>query len=291
MGIPRETWPSQVYESKNSLFVLVWTELRLKAAPWVDLGATGPVWEHPVTRWLQREHGGGGGCQPHPAPRPWDRRRMTGRHLRPTRGFLLWSWRKVIRPGQEQQKPHPRVRLQTGLLSRSLVCGCESAFPCPKQSPRGARTPQKCRKRNPAGDADHHKRVSLRSDRLAPREIIVGKAKLPGSCQLESCQIRGYFWNKIWQKLHLMKSCMFWKTLSSRHLMKNKPGQAQLSHKHWKLSSDSGQPNQEKKRVEAATCSQKRIATPSWRMSWPDLGQMSSVPRSQTYRNSNDHFQ
>ena len=120
----------------------------------------------------------------------------------------------------------------------------------------------------------------IRNEKSLEGKIIVGKGKLPGSCQLESCQIQGCFWNKIWQKLHLMKSCMFWKTLSSRHLTKNKPGQAQLSHKHWKLSSDSGQPNQEKKRVEAATCSQKRIAASLWRMSWPDLGQVSSVPRS-----------
>lgn len=43
------------------------------------------------------------------------------------------------------------------------------------KSPPGARAPQKCRKHNPAEDAGHHKRVSLGSDRLVPREIIVGE--------------------------------------------------------------------------------------------------------------------
>uniref|UniRef100_A0A452EFG3 SLX4 interacting protein n=1 Tax=Capra hircus TaxID=9925 RepID=A0A452EFG3_CAPHI len=113
-----------------------------------------------------------------------------------------------LEKGHQQQKPHPRVRLQTGLLSRSLVCGCESAFPSPKQSPRGAGAPQKRRKRNPAGDADHHKRVSLGSDRLAPREIIVGKGKLPGSCQLESCQIRDLAETASNEELHVLENSL-----------------------------------------------------------------------------------
>ncbi|XP_045688566.1 protein SLX4IP isoform X2 [Phyllostomus hastatus] len=76
-----------------------------------------------------------------------------------------------------QQKPHPGEWLETGLLSGSPVWRCESASPCPKQSPRGARTQQKRRNCGSVEDFDHHKRVSFGSDRLAPREIIVEKSK------------------------------------------------------------------------------------------------------------------
>ncbi|XP_002806803.3 protein SLX4IP isoform X1 [Callithrix jacchus] len=76
-----------------------------------------------------------------------------------------------------QQKPHPGERLQTGLLSGSPVCSCESASAGPKQSPRVAQTQQKRRNCSPAEDFDHHKRVSPGSDRLVPREIIVEKSR------------------------------------------------------------------------------------------------------------------
>ncbi|XP_053430401.1 protein SLX4IP [Nycticebus coucang] len=76
-----------------------------------------------------------------------------------------------------QHRPHSGEWLKTGLLSRSLVWSCESASPGPKQSPRVARTQQKRKDRGSAGDFDHRKRVSLGSDRLVPREVIVEKCK------------------------------------------------------------------------------------------------------------------
>ncbi|KAM4841994.1 LOW QUALITY PROTEIN: protein SLX4IP [Thomomys bottae] len=71
-----------------------------------------------------------------------------------------------------QQKPHPGAQLETGLLSGSPVCSCESASPGPKQSPQTAKT-NKLRNFGSVEDSDHHKRVSLGSDRLVPRETRV----------------------------------------------------------------------------------------------------------------------
>ena len=248
MGTPRETWPSQLYKSKNSLFILVRTELRQKAVLWADLGATGTVWEHPVTRWLQREHGGGAAWQPHPAPWPWDRRRTTGRHLRPTRGFLLWSWRKVIRPGQEQQKPHPRVWLQTGLLSRSLVCGCESAFPGPKQeSTRGQSTAemqeaQPCRRRRPPQESFSWKwSISPEGNNSGGR-----KQSCQGPANLRAVRSGVTFETRFGRNCIWWRVACFGKLSPPDILQKISQGQAQLSHKHWKLWLRAAQRKKEK---------------------------------------------
>lgn len=63
-----------------------------------------------------------------------------------------------------QQKPHPGEQLQTGLLSGSPVCSCESASAGPKQSPQEARIQGERRRCGSAEDGDHHNRVSLGSD-------------------------------------------------------------------------------------------------------------------------------
>lgn len=63
-----------------------------------------------------------------------------------------------------QQKPHPGERLQTGLLSGSPVCSCESASADPKQSPREAGTQGERRRCGSAEDGDYCSRVSLGSD-------------------------------------------------------------------------------------------------------------------------------
>ncbi|XP_027628626.1 protein SLX4IP isoform X2 [Tupaia chinensis] len=126
-----------------------------------------------------------------------------------------------------QQKPHPGEQLKTGLLSRSSVCSCESASPGPKQSPQAAKTQQKCRNHGSAEDFDHHKRVSLGSNRLVPREIIVEKGKavyvLPASELSDPGLLskQDLAKNTSKEELHVLEN------LSSRHLMKNNPGQAE----------------------------------------------------------------
>jgi hypothetical protein len=75
-----------------------------------------------------------------------------------------------------QQKPHPGEQLETELLSGSPVYSYESASPGPKQSPRTAKTQQKLRNYGSEEDSNHHKRVSLGSDRLVPGEIMVEKS-------------------------------------------------------------------------------------------------------------------
>ncbi|KAK2500649.1 hypothetical protein MC885_021312 [Smutsia gigantea] len=85
-----------------------------------------------------------------------------------------------------QQRPHPGERSEAGLLSGSPVCSCESASPGSSQSPRGARTQQKCRNCGSAEDVDRPESVSLGIDQLVPRET-------DGSGRRQSCQSSAIF--------------------------------------------------------------------------------------------------
>nr|XP_011739453.1 protein SLX4IP isoform X3 [Macaca nemestrina] len=126
-----------------------------------------------------------------------------------------------------QQKPHPGERLKTGLLSGSPVCSCESASPGPKQSPRVAKTQQKRRNCSSAEDFDHRKRVSLGSDRLVPREIIVEKSKAVRVLPASELSDPGLLLKQNLAKTTSKEELHVLESLSSRHLMKNNPGQAQ----------------------------------------------------------------
>ncbi|XP_006736950.1 protein SLX4IP isoform X2 [Leptonychotes weddellii] len=152
-----------------------------------------------------------------------------------------------------QQKPHFGEWLETGLLGRSPVCSCESASPGPKQSPQGARTQQKRRNRGSAADVDHHKRVSLGSDRLVPREIIVEKSKavrvLPASELSDPGLLlkQGLAKTASNEELHVLEN------LSSGHLTKNQPGQAQQTGSATnseRLSAIRGSPTKKRKKYE-----------------------------------------
>nr|KAF6423838.1 SLX4 interacting protein [Rousettus aegyptiacus] len=126
-----------------------------------------------------------------------------------------------------QQKPHPGEWLDTGLLSRSPVWSCESASPGPKQSPRGARKQQKRRNCGSVEDFDHHKRVSLGSDRLVSREIIVEKGKAVRVLPTLELSDPGLLLKQDLAKTVSNEELHVLENLSSRHLMKNKPGQAE----------------------------------------------------------------
>ncbi|XP_014937017.1 protein SLX4IP [Acinonyx jubatus] len=152
-----------------------------------------------------------------------------------------------------QQKPHHGEWSETGLLSRSPVCSCESASPGPKQSPQGARTQQKCRNLGSAEDVDHHKRVSLGSDRLVPREIIGEKSKavrvLPTSELSDPGLLvkQGLAKTASNEELHVLEN------LSSGHLMKNKLGKAQQTGSATnteRLSAIQGSPTKKRKKHE-----------------------------------------
>lgn len=126
-----------------------------------------------------------------------------------------------------QQKPHPGEWLDTGLLSRSPVWSCESASPGPKQSPRGARTQQKRRNCGSVEDFDHHKRVPLGIDRLVPREIVVEKSKAVRVLPTLELSDPGLLLKQDLAKTVSNEELHVLEKLSSRHLMKNKPGQAE----------------------------------------------------------------
>uniref|UniRef100_A0ABI7XA07 SLX4 interacting protein n=1 Tax=Felis catus TaxID=9685 RepID=A0ABI7XA07_FELCA len=149
-----------------------------------------------------------------------------------------------------QQKPHHGEWSETGLLSRSPVCSCESASPGPKQSPQGARTQQKRRNLGSAEDVDHHKRVSLGSDRLVPREIIGEKAVrvLPTSELSDGLLLKqGLAKTASNEELHVLEN------LSSGHLTKNKLGKAQQTGSATnteRLSAIQGSPTKKRKKHE-----------------------------------------
>uniref|UniRef100_A0A673T323 SLX4 interacting protein n=1 Tax=Suricata suricatta TaxID=37032 RepID=A0A673T323_SURSU len=124
-----------------------------------------------------------------------------------------------------QQKPPRGEWSETGLLSRSPICSCESASPGPKQSPQGARTQQKHRNLGSAEDIDHHKRVSLGSD-LVPREIIMEKSKARALLTSELSD-PGLLLKQGLAKMVSNEDLHVLENLSSGHLTKNKPGQAQ----------------------------------------------------------------
>uniref|UniRef100_A0A8C5UQQ0 SLX4 interacting protein n=1 Tax=Microcebus murinus TaxID=30608 RepID=A0A8C5UQQ0_MICMU len=123
-----------------------------------------------------------------------------------------------------QQKPHPGEPLKTGLLSGSPVCSCESASPGPKQSPRAARAQQKRRNCGSAEDSDHRKRVSLGSDRLVPREVIVEKSKTVRVLPTLELSDPGLLLKQDLAKTTSKEELHVLENLSSRHLMKNNPG-------------------------------------------------------------------
>ncbi|XP_008574228.1 PREDICTED: protein SLX4IP, partial [Galeopterus variegatus] len=126
-----------------------------------------------------------------------------------------------------QQKPHPGERLKTGLLSRSSVYSCESASPGPKQSPRAAKTQHKRRNCGSAEDFDHRKRVSLGSDRLVPREIMVEKSKAVRVLPTSELSVPGLLLKQDLAKSTSKEELHVLENLSSRHIMKNDTGQAQ----------------------------------------------------------------
>ncbi|XP_047707802.1 protein SLX4IP [Prionailurus viverrinus] len=152
-----------------------------------------------------------------------------------------------------QQKPHHGEWSETGLLSRGPVYSCESASPGPKQSPQGARTQQKRRNLGSAEDVDHHKRVSLGSDRLVPREIIGEKSKavrvLPTSELSDPGLLvkQGLAKTASNEELHVLEN------LSSGHLTKNKLGKAQQTGSATnteRLSAIQGSPTKKRKKHE-----------------------------------------
>ncbi|XP_008057773.1 protein SLX4IP [Carlito syrichta] len=152
-----------------------------------------------------------------------------------------------------QQKPHPGERLKTGLRSGSPVCSCESASPGPKQSPQAAKTQQKRRHSGSAEDFDHHKRVSLGSDRLVPREIIVEKSKAVRGLPTSELSDPGLLLKEDLAKTMSKEELHVLESLSSRHLMKNNPGQAQQTGSATnteRLSTIQGSPTKKRKKYE-----------------------------------------
>ncbi|KAM5177924.1 protein SLX4IP isoform 1-T1 [Callospermophilus lateralis] len=126
-----------------------------------------------------------------------------------------------------QQKPHPGERSKTGLLSGSPVYSCESASPGPKQSPRVAKTQQKRRNCGSAEDFDHHKRVSLGSDRLVPGEIILEKSTAVNVLPILELSDPGLLLKQDLAKTMSKEELHVLENLPSRHLIKNNPRQAQ----------------------------------------------------------------
>ncbi|XP_059887219.1 LOW QUALITY PROTEIN: protein SLX4IP [Delphinus delphis] len=173
------------------------------------------------------------------------------------RGLPVPKLEKVHQPPPEgtssQQKPHPGTRLETGLLRRSPVCSCESAFPGPKQSPRGARAQQKRRNRGSVEDADHRKRASLGSDRLVPREIIVEKSKAVKVLPTSELSDPGLLLKRDLAETASNEELHALENLSSRHLMKNKPGQARQTGSATnteRLATTQGSPSKKRKKYE-----------------------------------------
>ncbi|KAB0398132.1 hypothetical protein E2I00_014085, partial [Balaenoptera physalus] len=146
-----------------------------------------------------------------------------------------------------QQKPHPGARLETGLPRGSPVCSCESASPGPKQSPRGAGAQQKRRSRGSVEDADHRKRASLGSDRLWKKSKAV---KVLPTSELSDPGLllkRDLAETASNEELHALEN------LSSRHLMKNKPGQARQTGSATnteRLATTQGSPSKKRKKYE-----------------------------------------
>ncbi|XP_040303638.1 protein SLX4IP [Herpailurus yagouaroundi] len=152
-----------------------------------------------------------------------------------------------------QQKPHHGEWSETGLLSRSPVCSCESASPGPKQSPQGARTQQKHRNLGSAEDVDHHKRVSLGSDRLVPREIIGEKSKAVRVLPTSELSDPGLLVKQGLAKMASNEELHVLENLSSGHLMKNKLGKAQQTGSATnteRLSAIQGSPTKKRKKHE-----------------------------------------
>ncbi|XP_059979953.1 LOW QUALITY PROTEIN: protein SLX4IP [Lagenorhynchus albirostris] len=173
------------------------------------------------------------------------------------RGLPVPKLEKVHQPPPEgtssQQKPHPGTRLETGLLRGSPVCSCESAFPGPKQSPRGARAQQKRRNRGSVEDADHRKRASLGSDRLVPREIIVEKSKAVKVLPTSELSDPGLLLKRDLAETASNEELHALENLSSRHLMKNKPGQARQTGSATnteRLATTQGSPSKKRKKYE-----------------------------------------
>ncbi|KAM9589514.1 LOW QUALITY PROTEIN: protein SLX4IP [Trichechus inunguis] len=164
-----------------------------------------------------------------------------------------------------QQKPHRGERLKTELLSGSPVCRCESA-PGPKQSPRVATAQQRRRNRSSAEDFDHHKRVSLGSDRLVPREIIVEKSKSKAARVLPTLELSdpGLLLKQDLAKATSNEELHVLENLSSRHLMKNNHNTERLPPMRISPHLDvdcrhSGQPGQKKKKILKRSLTRKRI--------------------------------
>nr|XP_019590463.1 PREDICTED: protein SLX4IP [Rhinolophus sinicus] len=154
---------------------------------------------------------------------------------------------------RSQQKPHPGEWLETGLLRGSPVWGSESASPGPKQSPRGARTQQKRRNCDSAEDPDHHKRVSLGSDRLVPREITVEKSKVVRVLPTSELSDPGLLLKQDLAKTTSNEELHVLENLSSRHLIKSKPGQAEQTGSATnpeRLATIQGSPTKKKKKSE-----------------------------------------
>ncbi|KAG3262836.1 SLX4 interacting protein [Ictidomys tridecemlineatus] len=152
-----------------------------------------------------------------------------------------------------QHKPHPGERSKTGLLSGSPVYSCESASPGPKQSPGVAKTQQKRRNCSSAEDFDHHKRVSLGSDRLVPGEIILEKSTAVNVLPILELSDPGLLLKQDLAKTMSKEELHVLENLPSRHLIKNNPRQAQQtgSAKNTERSSAiQGSPTKKRKKLQ-----------------------------------------
>ncbi|XP_077907536.1 protein SLX4IP isoform X2 [Ictidomys tridecemlineatus] len=152
-----------------------------------------------------------------------------------------------------QHKPHPGERSKTGLLSGSPVYSCESASPGPKQSPGVAKTQQKRRNCSSAEDFDHHKRVSLGSDRLVPGEIILEKSTAVNVLPILELSDPGLLLKQDLAKTMSKEELHLLENLPSRHLIKNNPRQAQQtgSAKNTERSSAiQGSPTKKRKKLQ-----------------------------------------
>lgn len=154
---------------------------------------------------------------------------------------------------RSQQNPHPGERSETGLLRGRPAWGSESASPGPKQSPRGARTQQKRGNCSSAEDPDHRKRVSLGSDRLVPREITVEKSKVVRVLPTSELSDPGLLLKQDLAKTTSNEELHVLENLSSRHLIKSKPGQAEQTGSATnpeRLATIQGSPTKKKKKSE-----------------------------------------
>ncbi|XP_076785947.1 protein SLX4IP isoform X4 [Arvicanthis niloticus] len=154
-----------------------------------------------------------------------------------------------------QQQLHPGEWLKTGLLSRSPACNYESASPGPKQSPRAAKTQQKCRNCCSVEDFDHHRRVSLGNEGLVPEDPAAVE-RSPAVRVLPALELSdpGLLLKEDLAKATAKEELHALENLSSRHLMTNNPGQAQQTSSAAileRLATVQGSPSKKRKKLQS----------------------------------------